>query len=121
MATSLTTVSSPTTTEIPLTAANQYFQCPINGTVYQFNLIWRAPIWAPNSGFWVIDISDPTTGDPIVQGIPLVPGSNLLAPYEYLNIGGGTSELWVVSDGDPGALPTMTNLGATSHLYLVVT
>jgi hypothetical protein len=117
----LSTITSPTVTEIPLTAASQYFQCPINGTVYQFNLIWRAPVWAPTSGIWVIDISDPTTGDPIVQGIPLVPGSNLLKPYQYLSIGGGNAELWVVSDGDASIPPTMTNLGSTSHLYLVVT
>jgi hypothetical protein len=64
---------------------------------------------------WLLDIAD-TTETPILQGVPLVTGEDLLAQYRYLtNLPPG--QLVVSTDGSPDALPTFTNLGVASHLY----
>jgi len=64
---------------------------------------------------WVLDIAD-VSSDPIVQGIPLVTGCDLLAQYAYLGIPG---QLVVQTDGSPDTMPTYANLGTNSHLYYV--
>lgn len=67
---------------------------------------------------WMLDIAD-TTETPILQGLPLVTGADLLAQYRYLtNIPPGL--LGVATDGVPDAVPTYQNLGLTSHVYYVV-
>lgn len=99
------------TFEIPLTAAPQTFNVSLVGVQYQFTLQWRD---ATNGG-WVLDIAD-ASSNPIVSGIPLVTGVNLLAQYAYLRL---NFELWVQTDA-ADAPPTYTNLGTTSHLYAVV-
>ncbi len=38
-------------------------------------------------GFWLADIYDAGTEKPLVCGVPLVPGVNLLGQYAYLDIG----------------------------------
>ncbi len=68
---------------------------------------------------WVLDISD-QSGTPILQGIPLVTGADLLAQYGYYNFGGG---LWVSTTNNPDAVPTFDNLGGAAgdaQLYWVV-
>ena len=62
-----------------------------------------------------MDIGD-VNGNPLVSGIALVTGADLLGQYAYLGIGG---QLIVMTDGDPSAIPTFTNLGIESHLYYV--
>lgn len=68
-------------------------------------------------GGWVLDIAD-SANNPLVQGIPLVTGCDLLQQFGHLGIGGA---LWVLTDGDPMAVPTYHNLGSLSHLYFVTT
>jgi len=53
----------------------------------------------------------------MIMCIPMVCGIDLLSQYGYLNIG---AELWVLTDGDDTAPPTIDNLGAESNLFLVV-
>ena len=99
--------------EIPLQAGNQTFQVTLGTVAYSLTVLWRDP-----SGYF-LDIAD-ISGNPIVQGIPLVTGIDLLSQYAYLMIGGsvGAGTLTVVSDGqDPLASPTYDNLGTGSHLY----
>ncbi len=99
--------------EVPLSPQSQVFSIALNGVTYNLTLMWRT---APAPGNWVLDIAD-SANNPLIQGIPLVTGCDLLGQYEYLGIGGG---LWVSTDGDPSAIPTYSNLGTLSHLYFVV-
>ncbi|MGA4275570.1 phage baseplate plug family protein [Ralstonia nicotianae] len=99
------------TFEIPLTPVPQTFDVTLVGVGYQFTLQWRDT----TNGGWILDIAD-STGNPLVCGIPLVTGVDLLAQYAYLGFG---CELWVQTDA-ADAPPTYTNLGTESHLYCVV-
>lgn len=96
--------------EIPLSTEAQQFKISLGGTTYGVNLYWNE-----QSGSWCIDLSD-SSGNPLLNGIPLVANVNLLEQYAYLNIGG---QLIVQSDNDPNAAPTSDNLGTVSHLYFV--
>lgn len=95
---------------IPLSAPPQAFTCALNGVTYQLTVTWRNA--APG---WFLDIAD-DQGNPIVGGIPFVTGSDLLAQYEYLGIGG---ELIVASSNGVDAPPTFDNLGTGCLLYYV--
>jgi hypothetical protein len=67
---------------------------------------------------WMLDIAD--TGEtPILQGVPMVTGADLLAAYRYL-AALPPGQLGVATDGAPNAPPTFNNLGIASHLYYVV-
>jgi hypothetical protein len=97
--------------EIPFkNQAAQKFQIAINGTLYGLSFYW---IDAPDGG-WIMDIYD-GAWEPIVEGIPLVTGSDLLAQYGYLAFG---FKMYVVSDGAPYIPPTWQSLGQRSHLYV---
>lgn len=98
-----------TVIEVPLTSEPQDFSIQLGSITYNINLYWNDA----STGGWTIDISD--SGDvPIVQGIPLVTGADLLAQYSYLGFQG---RLVVYTDSDPDAVPTFTNLGEQSHLF----
>jgi hypothetical protein len=98
-----------TISEVPLVSLPQKLTISLAGTIYQLTLLWRSACG------WVMDISD-SSGNPIISGIPLVTGADLLEQYAYLGIGG---QFWVQSDGDPDAVPAVNNLGDTAHLYFV--
>lgn len=97
--------------EIPLANDPQTLQIPLGGIVYtltvQFNSI---------AGSWTLDIAD-AQRVPIVSGIPMVTGVDLLEQYAYLGIGG---RLEVQSDGDVTAVPQFNDLGVTGRLFFVV-
>lgn len=103
----------PTIYEIPVTpgGGNQTFTIELGDTTYRFALNWRAA----TDGGWTLDIAD-SGGTAMVNGIPLLPGGDLLAPFKHLEIEGG---LYVVTDGDPEEPPTFDNLGQTAHIYWV--
>ena len=98
--------------EIPLTPVAQVFQIVLASVTYTMTVHWSVPM-----GCWVLDIADANQNN-IVTGIPMLTGTDLLAPYAYLGLGGS---LIVLSDYSPYALPTISNLGAQSHLYFVTT
>lgn len=120
--------------EVPLIASPQAFSIQLGGTTYNLVFLYHtanagfitAPVGiATNDGSqidtnviggWVLDIND-IRNQPIVCGIPLVTGIDLLYQYKYLGFGGS---LVVSSDGSPTTVPTFTNLGTISHLYFVV-
>lgn len=102
------------TYEIPLQATPQTLSVSLNGATYNLTVLWRAPLGEGDTG-WVLDIAD-SGGKPIIQGIPLVTGADLMAQYAYLGLG---FSLYVQSDFDPTAAPTYDNLGQTAHLYAV--
>lgn len=97
--------------EVPLTPAAQKFEISLGGVFYQVTLFWREA----DAGGWFLDFAT-STGVPLLGGIPLVTGANLLAQYAYL---GFVGSLVVQTDHDPDAEPTYVNLGLTSHLYFV--
>lgn len=97
--------------EIPLSPQPQSFAISLNGVSYNLTLQYRNT----TEGGWVLDIAD-ATKKPIVQGIPLVTGVDLLAQYKNLNFGG---RLWVQTGDNPDAVPTFLNLGTNAHLYWV--
>jgi hypothetical protein len=130
------TVSIPTYTyyEIPTIASPQSFSIPLAGISYNMSLTYHnyypgilgvpTGIATDNGsnidtnviGGWVLDISD-INNNPIICGIPLVTGIDLLYQYQYLGIGGS---LIVATDGSPDTPPTFDNLGSTGHVYFVV-
>jgi len=102
----------PTVYEIPLSSKAQVMSIELGGVTYRLNFYWNK-----QSSSWMLDVAD-SAGSPIVQGIPVITGLNLLAPYDYL---GFTGALVVQTDTDPDAVPTYANLGTTGHVFFVVT
>lgn len=97
--------------EITLESKPQRFSISLAGKQYSMRLRWRAAV----NGGWVLDIST-QEGAPIVEGIPLVTGANLLEQYPHLGFAG---RLWVQTSDNPDAPPTFNNLGSASKLYFV--
>lgn len=93
--------------EIPLTPTNQQFTIKLSDTVWQFHLIWR------ESAAWVLDILT-VDNQPVIQGIPLVMGENLLAQYQHL-ISEGKLVLLSDEESDINA----NTLGTTVKLYWI--
>lgn len=102
---------SRTVYEVPLSANPQAFAISLAGVTYGLTVRWNAA-----AASWTLSIAD-ANGNPILGGLPLVTGADLLGQYGYLGIGGS---LVVQTDHDTDALPTIDNLGAESHLYFVV-
>lgn len=98
--------------EVPLVNTPQQLTITLNGVEYQLTIVWNE-----QSQCWVMDIADDSS-NPILQGIPLITGTDLLSPFGYLGFGG---QLRVQTDSDPDAVPTFENLGVTGHLYFVTT
>lgn len=96
--------------EVPLSAEPQVFSIALAGTTYKLRLAWNDA-----SSCWTLDIAD-ALGAPMVQGIPIVTGLDLLAQYGYLGIGGS---LIVQTDTNPDAVPTYDDLGTTGRLYFI--
>lgn len=100
-----------------------YFKIPLEvGTPQQFSITlgqveYRMTLRYRNveQGGWVLDIAD-ANGAAILEGVPLVTGTDLLAQYRHLNFGG---RLWVQTLSDPDAVPTFENLGDDGLLYWV--
>ena len=62
---------------------------------------------------WIMDVSD-DLGNPIVCGIPLITGADLLAQYAYLGIGG---KMFVLMNGGIATVPGFNDLGVEGRLY----
>lgn len=95
--------------EIPLTPNNQRFAISLGGQSFNMRIQWR------DAAGWLLDLMD-NSGVALINGIPLVPGTDLLAQYGYLNIGGA---LVVGVDVVAEQYPTKNNLGISSHLYFI--
>jgi len=96
---------------IPLTADPQSFKITLSGVDYRMTLTYKNT----DQGGWVLDIADASAA-PIVSGIPLVTGADLLAQYGHFGFGG---QLWVQTTQNPDAVPTFDNLGTDAILYWV--
>ena len=96
--------------EIPLSPQAQTFSIQLGGVGYKVRIYWGGL-----QGCWLIDLLQ-GSGAPLVQGIPVVTGIDLLAQYAYLGIGGS---LIAQTDNNADAVPTFANLGQTGRLYFV--
>lgn len=96
--------------EVPLSAQPQLFQISLAGTSYFMRIVWNTILEV-----WVMDLLN-ADRTPLLNGVPLITGLDLLAQYKYLGIQGS---LIVQSGADNDALPTFENLGDTSHLFFV--
>lgn len=95
---------------IPLIAKPQKLSLVLNGLTYNLTVRWCTPAQA-----WIMDIAD-VSDKPMITGMPLVTGADLLAQFAYKDIGG---KLIVQTSNSPDTPPTFTNLGGDSQLYYV--
>lgn len=65
---------------------------------------------------WMLQISDGNTEEALTGFFPLVTGTDLLRQLPSLGIPG---ELWVYTDGNAYAVPSLDNLGVEANLYYV--
>lgn len=100
------------TYEVPTSPQPSSQQIVLNGTLYQLSLNWCDPAQC-----WMLDVAD-QNNNPIVGGIPLVTGADLLVQLAYLSIGSGGA-LIVQSDNNPDLVPSFETLGSTGHLFFV--
>ena len=99
------------TVEIPLASRPQRFSVTLDGVQYQMRLYWLDPAQC-----WALDIAD-RFSTPLVNGVPLVTGADLLRQYRYLGFGG---HMIVVSQiKPPDTVPGWTDLGVTGHIFWV--
>jgi hypothetical protein len=96
---------------IPLVPQAQTLAITLAGVNYNLNVYWNVP-----NNSWMLDLLD-DNGNPILTGVPLVTGADLLEQFAYLGIGG---QLIVQTTDNPNAVPTYTDLGSTGNLYFVV-
>lgn len=96
--------------EIPLSAQPQTFNITLVGVTYGFTVTWNVV-----NASWMIDISD-ASGSPILSGIPMVMGADLLEQFDYLSLG---FALVAQTDNAPDVVPTFADLGTTGHLYAI--
>jgi hypothetical protein len=97
---------------VPLTNVPQVFTVNLAGVDYTLTVKWNDMAQS-----WYLDIAD-SSQNPIACGIPFVTGTSLLAQLEYLGIDG---DLYVYTNGDANAVPTLDNLGTNSNLYFETT
>lgn len=95
---------------LPVSATAQSFFVQLNNVSYKLTLRWNAVAVC-----WIMDLAD-AEEVPVIQGIPIVTGTDLLAPYAYLGIGGGIVAL---TEGNPDAVPTFDNLGSGGDVFFV--
>lgn len=96
--------------EIPLSPEAVEFDISLANVDYHMRITWN-----PVSACWILDISD-SSDVPIVQGVPLVTGADLLAQYAYLGISGAL----ICTTDDGVGVPTYAGLGNSGHLYFLV-
>lgn len=96
---------------LPLVNEPQQFEITLAGVDYLMTCKWND---APDAG-WVLDFAD-ITGVPIAFNIPLITGADVLDGLQYLGFNG---QMYVFTDGDDFATPTLLNLGVESNLYFI--
>lgn len=76
--------------EIPLSPNPQTFAISLAGADYQLTVVWNTA-----AACWVVDIAD-ANNNPILFGVPIITGLDLLTQYRYLGFDGS---LVVQTDG----------------------
>jgi hypothetical protein len=88
----------------------------LQNVTYSFSFKWNTVSLA-----WVLDVYDETGVIPIVSGIPIVTGADLLEQFPYLDFGAHAvlMALTIAVGASPDEVPTFENLGVDGHLYYV--
>lgn len=98
---------------VPLSPRPEQFGITLGSVALMLRVVWR------NRGGagWVLDVMDGNE-QPLVMGLPLIAGADLLGQHKHIGIPG---ELWI--GGDDGAsdvVPSFTNLGSDIKMYFVL-
>ncbi len=96
--------------EVPFSPQPQTFTISLANVSYRLTTKWCAALEA-----WILDIAGPDNL-PLVTGIPLITGTDLLAPFAYLGFGGS---LFVQSSGNLDAVPGFNDLGTSGLVFFV--
>lgn len=96
--------------QIPLVNSPQKFSITLNEKSYLLTCKWNS---ASEAG-WVLDFEDATTNVQIAANIPLITGADCLEGLSYLGFDG---KIFVLTDGDQFAVPTLESLGVESFVY----
>jgi hypothetical protein len=96
---------------IPLIPMNQEFDISLANVSYHLRIKWNA-----FSNAWILYIED-SQQNPILSGIPMVTGCDLLEQYAYAGIGGA---MIVQSTNDPDLVPNYATLGSTGNLFFII-
>jgi hypothetical protein len=102
---------STTAYKVPFTPEALRMEVSLGGVFYIFKTYWNVPM-----GCWILDIYDDVEL-PMVRGIPLVTGGDLVEQFEYLGFG-GMLLIWS-TEGPWHALPSFTSLGENTNVYFV--
>ncbi|MDE9464416.1 phage baseplate plug family protein [Xenorhabdus bovienii] len=94
--------------EIPLQSENQQFDIQLGGISYRMRLQWR------DCAGWILDIMHPNS-EPIVMGIPLVFGVDILEQHRYLGFNGSL----IFYCDDPKNETNREELGKNNRLYFI--
>ncbi|CDL79913.1 phage baseplate plug family protein [Xenorhabdus cabanillasii] len=92
--------------EIPLQPVNQQFDIQLGGVNYRMRLQWR------DCAGWVLDIMHPNS-EPIVTGLPLVFGVDILEQHSYLGFNGSL----IFMNHNPQKETKGGELGCDERLY----
>lgn len=96
--------------EIPLSPLPQSFSIDLDATSYKLTVGYNRI-----GAYWALNIDD-QQGIPIVHGIALVTGADLLEQFRYL---GFTGALVCQSDGNADDIPTVDNLGQEGRVFYI--
>ncbi len=102
---------------IPLTPSqNSTFAIFINGVQYILAFQYANAIDGDGvqEAGWQLDLMD-QNNSPLILGIPLVTGANLLAQFAYLGLG---FAMFCYTAGNPSAPPTFNNLGGAAQVVV---
>jgi hypothetical protein len=103
----------PTIWEIPLSPRTQKMRVDISGTVYTLHLKFNSVC-----NTWIMDVND-SNDFPVLEGVPLVTGSDLFGQFRYLGIGGGVPVIvMTIGPGrSPDEIPNYVNLGIDGRVF----
>lgn len=98
--------------QIPLSPQqSQQLSVTIGATPYTLTFRWNGQ--AGDNGLWILDIAD-SSQNPILSGVPIVTGADLLEQFAYLGF-----SFYLVSQttSDTDTPPTYDNLGTDGLVY----
>lgn len=97
---------------IPLVAEPQSFDMSIGELSLTISVVWNEELPA-----WEMTALNTLTSEFLFNALPLVTGVDLMEQFKHLGIEG---KVFVYTNGDADAVPTLTNLGVESHMYYLV-
>lgn len=106
-----------TISEIPTRSGRPFSEIiSWNGVDYLLQFKWNIPTQC-----WILDILDNNTNTPILMGIALVTGCDVLEQFGYLEVA-AQAAIEVMVRGpfvSPDTVPNFDNLGIDGHVYLL--